>query len=99
MKNSLFEQKPILAQAYNNKPSKSARNSLHFSFLTIGVITGFVILGLVTTSYVGVHQGIQDEAQATNSNNILARTVDTFPVQSRKSYNNVLLMEVVNLLQ
>ena len=90
IKNSLSHQKPMLAQVINSKSSKSTRNSLHFSFLTIGVIAGFVILGLVTTSYTGVPQGIQDEAQATNLNNISVHAIDTFPTQSGKSYNNCL---------
>lgn len=90
MNNSTSHQKPMLSQVINGKSSKSNRNSLHFSFLTVGVIAGFVILGLVTTSFVGVTPSIQNEAQATDSNNISVHVIDTFPVQSGKSYNNCL---------
>jgi len=90
VKNSIANQKPILAQVNSNTFSKTRKNSLHFSFLAIGVVAGFLILGLVTTSYAGIPQGIQDEAQATNSNNITVHTIDTFPTQSGESYNNCL---------
>ena len=89
MKNPLSYQKPLLAQVTQNT-SKTRKNSLHFSFLAIGVVVGFLILGLVTTSYAGIPQGIQDEAQATNSNNIAVNAIDTFPIQYGKSYNNCL---------
>jgi hypothetical protein len=90
MKNSILNQKPMLVEVSPNVSSKTRKNSLHFSFLAIGVVAGFLILGLVTTSYAGIPQGIQDEAQATNSNNIAVHTIDTFPTQSGKSYNNCL---------
>ena len=90
MKNPVLSQKPMFAEVNPNVSSKARKNSLHFSFLTIGIVAGFLILGLVTTSYAGIPQGIQDEAQATNSNNIAVHAIDTFPTQSGKSYNNCL---------
>ncbi|WP_101477306.1 hypothetical protein [Candidatus Nitrosotalea bavarica] len=90
MKNPPSDPKPILVQATQDISSKTRKRSLHFSFLAIGVVAGFLILGLVTTSYAGISQGISDEAQATNSNNITVNTIDTFPTQYGKSYNNCL---------
>jgi len=90
VKNSPSNQKQSLAQVIQkSKVSKAHKNSLRFSLLTIGV-AGFFILGLVTISYTGIFQGIPDEAQATNSNNITVKTIDTFPAQYGKSYDNCL---------
>ena len=91
VKNSTSNQKqPLVQVIQKNKVSKTHKKSLRFSLLAIGVVAGFFILGLVTTSYSGVPQGIPDEAQATNSNNIAVNTIDTFPTQYGKSYNNCL---------
>ena len=90
MKNPLSNQNPMLAQMTWNKSLKTHKHSLRFSFLAIGVVAGFLILGLVTTSSAGITQGIPDEAQATNSNNIGVNTIDTFPAQHGTSYNNCL---------
>ncbi len=90
MKNLSSDPKPILVQATRDASSKTRKRSFHFSFLAIGVVTGFLILGLVAISYTGISLGISDEAQATNSNNIAANTIDTFPTSYEKSYNNCL---------
>jgi hypothetical protein len=70
-----------------NEVSHTRKNSSRFSFLVIG-IAGFFILGLIANSYSGILQGISDEAQATNSNNIAVKPIDSFPTQSGKSYDN-----------
>ena len=88
MPNSTSNQKSLLDPIIEmNKVSKTHKNSLHFSFLAIG-IAGFFILGLIANSYYGTPQGIPDEAQATNSNNIAIKPIDSFPTQSGKSYDN-----------
>lgn len=86
---TLPNQKTAVMQVTSNAYSKTRKNSLHFSFLAIGIIAGFFILGL-STAYSGISQGIQDEAQATNSDNTSIRIIDTFPTQYGKSYNNCL---------
>ena len=90
MNNLLLNSNPILAQVTPIVSTKTRKNSSHFSFLAIGVVTGFLILGLVTASYAGIPQENQDEAQATNSNNTAVHVIDTFPAVSGKSYNNCL---------
>ena len=88
VKNSpLNPKQPLVQVIQKNKISKTHKNSLRFSFLAIG-IAGFFILGLIVNSYTGVPQGMPDEAQATNSNNITVKSADSFPVQYGKSYDN-----------
>ena len=90
MGNTSLNSKQILVQVIQkNKVSKTHKNSLRFSFLALGV-AGFFILGLIANSYTGLPQGIPDEAQATNSNNITAKSTDSFPDQYGKSYDNCL---------
>ena len=88
--NALSVHKTMVVQVSSNKYSKSHKNSLHFSFLAIGMIAGFLILGLATSASSGVSHGIQDEAQATDSNNTSISIIDTFPTPSGKSYDNCL---------
>ena len=90
VKNSLLYKNTQLAQVSPPMSSKTRNNSFHLSFLAIGVIAGFIILGLVTASYSGITPENQDEAQATDSNNIAVHTIDTFPATSGKSYDNCL---------
>ena len=90
VKNSLLHKNTMLTQITPNVSSRARKNSLHLSFLAIGVVTGFLILGLVTTSYSGIALENHDEAQATDSNNTAVHTIDTFPTLSGKSYNNCL---------
>ena len=88
MNNSMLNQKQQLVQVIQkNEVSQTSKNSLRFSFLVIGIV-GFFILGLIANSYSGILQGISDEAQATNSNNIAVKPIDSFPTQSGKSYDN-----------
>jgi hypothetical protein len=88
MNNLTSNQKLPLVQAIQkNKPSKTRNNSLRFSLFTIGIV-GFFILGLVTLSYPGITQGIRDEAQATNSDNISVKITDSFPAKYGKLYSN-----------
>jgi hypothetical protein len=88
MLDSTLNQKSLLVPIIEmNKVTKTRKNSLRFSFLAIG-ITGFFILGLIANSYYGTTQGIPDEAQATNSNNITIKSIDSFPTQSGKTYDN-----------
>lgn len=72
-----------------NTVSKTRKTSLHFSLLGIG-IASFFILGLIANSYYGTPQGIPDEAQATNSNNLTIKYPNNFPIQNGKSYENCL---------
>lgn len=72
-----------------NTVSKTRKTSLHFSLLGIG-IASFFILGLIANSYYGTPQGIPDEAQATNSNNLTIKYPNSFPLQNGKSYENCL---------
>lgn len=88
MKNSSFHPRQSLVQAiHSDKASKIKKTSFHFSVLAIGIV-GFFVLGLAVASYLGVSQGVPDEAQATNSSN-LAKT-SHFPVTSGTSYDNCL---------
>ena len=87
---SALNQKQSLVQVIQkNTVSKTRKNSLHFSLLGIG-IAGFFILGLIANSYYGTPQGIPDEAQATNSNNLTIKYPNNFPIQNGKSYENCL---------
>jgi hypothetical protein len=79
-------QTPVQA-IQKNKISKTRKNSLRFSSLAVGM-AGFFILGLIANSYTGVPQGILGEAQAANSNNIAVKSIDSFPVQYGKTYDN-----------
>ena len=88
MKNSLSYTKELLVpMIHSNTASKIKKNSFHFSYLALGVI-GFFVLGLAVASYLGVSQGVTDEAQATNSSN-LGKT-HGFPIISGTSYDNCL---------
>lgn len=88
--NSILNQQQSLVQVIQNNPvSKTHKNSLRFLFLGIG-LAGIFILGLIANSYFGTPQGIPDEAQATNSNNIAVKYSDSFPIQNGKSYDNCL---------
>ena len=87
---SALNQKQSLVQVIQkNTVSKTRKTSLHFSLLGIG-ITGFFILGLIANSYYVTPQGIPDEAQATNSNNLMIKYPGNFPTQNGKSYDNCL---------
>ena len=90
VKNSILHKNIMFTQVTPNVSSRTRKNSLHLSFLAIGVVAGFLILGLVTTSYSGITLENHDEAQATDSNNTAVHTIDTFPTISGKSYNNCL---------
>lgn len=90
VKNPISNQKLTLVQVNSNTSSKTSQSSLHFSFLVIGLVIGFLILGLVTYSAAEIPRGISDEAQATNSNNVVVNNIDTFLAQHGKSYNNCL---------
>ncbi|HEU5487679.1 MAG TPA: hypothetical protein VFV16_02540 [Candidatus Nitrosotalea sp.] len=85
--NSISNPKQALVQVIPDKPSKTRKNSFHFSFLAIG-IAGFFILGLAVASYLIVPQGMPDEAQATNSGN--AATIPHSAIVSGTSYANCL---------
>lgn len=88
--NSTLNQKQLLVQVIQkNTVSKTHKNLLRFSFLGIG-IAGFFILGLIANSYFETPQGMPDEAQATNSNNIAIKSSDSFPIPNGKSYDNCL---------
>ncbi|HEX5458102.1 MAG TPA: hypothetical protein VFX64_06930 [Candidatus Nitrosotalea sp.] len=88
MKNSLSHTKePLVQVIHSTTASKIKKNSFHFSYLTLGVI-GFFVLGLAVASYLGVSQGVSDEAQATNSSNL--GKIPSFPIVSGTSYDNCL---------
>ncbi|MHB8601904.1 MAG: hypothetical protein ACYC6W_11185 [Nitrosotalea sp.] len=88
MKNSSSHTKQLLVQAiHSDKASKIKKTSFHFSVLAIGIV-GFFVLGLAVASYLGVSQGVPDEAQATNSSNLAK--ISHFPVTSGTSYDNCL---------
>lgn len=90
MVNSTLNQKQLLVQVnQKNTISNTRKNSIHLSFLGVG-IAGFFILGLIANFYYGAPQGIPDEAQATNSNNIAIKSSDSFPIPNGKSYDNCL---------
>ncbi len=89
MKNSPLNQKQSLVQVIKKeKVLKAHKNSLHFLFLAIGVVSGFFILGLIYTSHNGVPQGIPEEAQATDINNIMVKVTHNFPTPYGKLYDN-----------
>ncbi|VVC06181.1 Uncharacterised protein [uncultured archaeon] len=88
MKNSVPSPKqPPVQVIHNVQVSKIKKNSVHFSFLAIGIV-GFFILGLAAASYLGISQGVPDEAQATNSSNV--GKIPSFPITSGTSYDNCL---------
>ena len=88
--NSTLNQKQLLVQVIQkNTVSKTRKKSFSFSFLGIG-IAGIFILGLIANSYFGTPQGMPDEAQATNSNNIAIKSSDSFPIPNGNSYDNCL---------
>ena len=70
---------------HNSKVSKTKQNSVHYSFLALGIV-GFFILGLAVSSYLGVSQVVPDEAQATNT----MEKISNIPVKSGTSYDNCL---------
>jgi hypothetical protein len=88
MKNSVsYPKEPLVQVIHSNTTSKIKKNSFRFSFLALGVV-GFFILGLAVASYLGVSQGVPDEAQATNSSNL--GKIPSFQIVSGASYNNCL---------
>ena len=87
MNTTLNQKQPLVQVIQKNNISKTHKNSLRFSILAIG-IAGFFILGLIINSYTGVPQGMPDAAQATNSNNITVKSIDSFPTTSDKLYDN-----------
>jgi hypothetical protein len=89
VKNSPLNQKQSLVQIIQKeKVPKAHKNSLHFLFLAIGVVSGFFILGLIDTSHTGVPQGMPEEAQATDTNNMMVKVTHNFPTPNGKSYEN-----------
>jgi hypothetical protein len=85
MNSSSHSKQSLVQVIHNTKVSKTRQNSVHYSFLALGIV-GFFILGLAVASYLGISQGVPDEAQATNS----MEKISHFPVKSGTSYDNCL---------
>lgn len=89
MKNSPLDKNQSIIQVIRqDKVPKSHKNSLHFLFLAIGVVSGIFILGLIGASHTGVPQGMPEEAQATNANNMMVKVTPDFLTLQGKSYEN-----------
>lgn len=88
-KNSSLDQNHSIVQVIQKKKiPKSHKISLHFSLVAIGIVSGFFILGLVDNSHAEIPQGISEEAQATDTNNLVKFSHDSSPIVDGKSYEN-----------
>jgi len=87
MKNSSLNQKQSLLLVQKGKIPKAHKNFLHFLFLAIGIVSGFFIFGLIDSSNT-LPPGIQDEAQATDTNNLVIKIMHNIPASNDLSYKN-----------
>ena len=100
MKNSSLNQNQSLIQVIQKeRVQKTHKNSLHFLFLAIGIVSGFFILGFIDTSHTLVPQEMPEEAQTTDTNNMMENVRIILLLNTGKHMKIVLHMGVVNLLQ
>ena len=89
MKNSALNQNQSLIQVIQKeRVQKTHKNSLHFLFLAIGIVSGFFILGFIDTSHTLVPQEMPEEAQATDTNNPMVKVSHNFATQYGQTYEN-----------